>query len=102
MSDALFDAGPLTVYETSVALSAGQRRTVKARATIEAGKHPANGLPIDTTHTCGDCVNLNRYHYRSRTYLKCEFHRLGESHSEASDMRASWPACPHWEASRGA
>ena len=24
-------------------------------------------------------------------------HRLGESHSSASDIRASWPACVLWE-----
>jgi hypothetical protein len=94
VSEPLFDMPRIM----PVKLSAGQRRTVKARLAIAAGKHPANGLPIDTTHTCNDCVHLHRYEYHNRTYIKCPNHRLGESHSEASDMRAGWPACSLFKA----
>lgn len=96
--DQLFDTAPLTIEAlTEPDLSYGQRLTIRARVAIESGKHPANGLPINTDHKCGDCGHLNRYDYHNRTYIKCPKHRLGESHSEASDMRTSWPACPHWK-----
>lgn len=93
MSDALFDPGP-PVVATNETLSTTQRLTLRRQRAIALGKHPANGLPIDTSHTCGQCAHLDRIRWRSRTYLKCPNNRLGESHSEASDMRASWPACP--------
>lgn len=78
--------------------TADRRRTLRARAALEAGRHPANGRMIDPNpeHTCGNCAHLKRYSYHNATYLKCPAHRLGESHSAASDMRASWPACPLW------
>lgn len=95
----LFDPTPFAVVDTPVeVLSADQRRTQRARVAIANGRHPANGLPIDTDHRCADCDHLKRYRHSSRNYLKCAYHRLGESHSAASDMRASWPACPHFEA----
>ena len=91
MTDRLFDPGP--AGETY-----SQRLTLRARDAIAAGRHPANGLPILTTgQTCGNCAHLQHLGYRSRTYLKCEHHRYGTSHSEASDMRAKWPACPHFQ-----
>ena len=98
MTDHLFDVAPLTIEALAEPdLSYGQRLTIRRRLAIEQGRHPANGLPINTTHSCGECEHLNRYDYHRRRYLKCEFHALGESHSEASDMRASWPACPHFK-----
>lgn len=98
MSGTLFDPGPPVVAtnETLAKLSTTQRLTLRRQRAIALGKHPANGLPIDTSHTCGQCAHLNRIHWRSRHFLKCPYNRLGESHSEASDMRASWPACPHF------
>lgn len=99
MGDALFDTDTFTIGQLAAPdLSYGQRLTIRARLAIAEGRHPANGLPIDTEHRCGDCAHFSRYGYRRRTYMKCEFHRLGESHSEASDMRANWPACPHFKA----
>lgn len=96
--DTLFDVAPLTRYAPVVdPLSAGQRITERNHRAIALGKHPANGLPIDASHTCGQCANLQRIRWRSRNYLKCPCHRLGTSHSEASDMRASWPACPYFQ-----
>lgn len=97
--DQLFDTAPLTVEALDQPnLSYGRRLTILAHLAIENDRHPANGLPIDKAHTCGDCGNLNRYHYHNRIYTKCPKHRLGESHSEASDIRCGWPACPHWTA----
>lgn len=98
MNDRLFDVAPVGPGTAATALSYGQRLTIRARTAIANGRHPANGLPIDTTHTCGTCDHLNRYEYHTRTRIKCPMHRLGESHSEASDMRTNWPACPHYTA----
>lgn len=91
----LFDVTPI-VPDPVAELSADQRRTRAAAVALELGRHPANGLPVDRAHTCGTCEHLHRYRYHNRRYLKCPNHRLGESHSAASDMRASWPACPLW------
>lgn len=99
MSDALFDQTEFTIDQLAdPGLSAGQRRTIRARLSIAEGRHPANGEPIDADHRCGDCVNLQPRRGSQRTYFKCDFHRLGRSNCEASDIRASWPACPHYKA----
>lgn len=90
----LFD---LPGIEPEPAASYGRRLTIRAHNAIANGHHPANGLPVNLEHSCDDCAHLNRYKYHNRPLLKCQHHRLGESHSEASDMRASWPACPKWE-----
>jgi hypothetical protein len=96
----LFDPTEFAVIDTPVeVLSADQRRTQRARVAIANGRHPANGLPIDTTHHCGDCVHLicALHDGHPRHYFKCPYHRLGHTFSAASDMRKSWPACPHFE-----
>lgn len=102
MSDArLFDV-PAHETEAVVTLSAGQRRTARQRDLIAAGVHPATKRPIVANgHRCGDCVHRNTVtHYSShlRQWHKCANHYLGESHSDASDIRLSWPACDMWEA----
>jgi hypothetical protein len=94
--DRLFDPGEPLVADITPSLSYGQRLTIRHATALAQGKHPANGLPIDTSTTCGGCANLIRNEGHSRTYLKCRFHRLGLSFSEASDIRAKWPGCPHW------
>lgn len=98
--DALFDGFDPVVPVPDEPLSATQRVTLRNRTALELGKHPANGLPLDPDpdHRCGNCASFNRYAYHGRVYNKCPHHRLGESHSAASDMRAGWPACPHWNA----
>jgi len=35
--------------------------------------------------------------YRAGAHHKCDQHRLGESHSAASDVRVGWPACVRFE-----
>lgn len=42
------------------------------------------------TGHCADCEHLIRKVY-DRTYYKCEVY--GDSNSEATDWRKSWPAC---------
>lgn len=86
-------------------LSADQRRTLAHRRLLEQGIHPATRRPLlpwppdepeyDVDRpTCATCIHIRRYSGgHARTYIKCARHRLGESHSAASDVRASWPAC---------
>lgn len=93
----LFESADFTVIAEPVeVLSAGRRITRRNRIALALGQHPANGLPIDEAHRCGECSHLQREHHggNPKVFLKCEHHRLGRSFSEASDMRASWPACP--------
>lgn len=85
------DPAPVTV-------SLQRRRTLRAAAMLADGKHPANGLPINRDHRCGDCFHIRANPRNTRTFFKCLHHRFGCSHSDASDMRLSWPACPKFEA----
>lgn len=74
----LFDQTEFTIDQLAdPGLSAGRRRTIRARVAIAEGRHPANGLPIDLEHRCGDCDNLHRGGRSDRVWLKCPFHRLG-------------------------
>jgi hypothetical protein len=80
--------------EVEVKLSATRRLTIRNNEKIAKGIHPATSRPLVTDgRICNDCLNLHRYQYHNGTYIKCSRHRLGESHSAASDVRASWPAC---------
>lgn len=93
----LFDPGapdPRAVVEV---LSVDRRRTIKNAAILADGRHPATGLHLaDNGETCGTCAHHHAYDYHNRGYHKCDVHRLGESHSAASDIRVSWPACTQW------
>lgn len=68
--------------------------TTRAQQHLEAGRHPANGQPLhdDPARTCRTCI-YHRPVKRTRTYHKCENHRLGITRSAASDIRVTWPAC---------
>lgn len=94
----LFELEPVPEPEPVEVLSADRRRTLKRRAAIAAGKHPGNGLPIDTAHTCGECKHIIRAHHGGspRSWLKCPPY-VGHTFGAATDIRASWPACPHFE-----
>jgi len=92
MPDRLFDVPDLPEPEQ---LSAGQRLTRRNAEQLARGINPATNHPFlksETPLTCGDCAHHIAVHV-ARTYHKCERHRLGESHSAASDIRVSWPAC---------
>lgn len=81
-------------------LSAGRRRTLRQQADLAAGRHPATGLPLnDTGAKCGSCIHHRAIEsHRGGSYWhKCAASKLGLSHSEASDIRISWPACTKWE-----
>ena len=100
MTDAtLFDPGP-PLPDPLDGLSAGQRLTLRNHQLLAEGTHPA-------THTatrpdlgrCGDCAHAIIEHHggSARAWWKCELHRLGRSHSAASDIRVGWPACARFE-----
>jgi hypothetical protein len=72
------------------------RRTARRRLLLEAGVHPATGLrlfPAVFGHQCGGCANAVKVQHGARSYWKCNESRLGLSHSAASDIRVTWPAC---------
>lgn len=75
-------------------LSYGRRLTLRNQAAFEQGRHPATGLPLadNPDLTCGTCDH-HVVHRLGHTYHKCKLHRLGRSHSEASDIRVKWRAC---------
>lgn len=80
-------------------LSATQALTKRNNDTLAAGRHPATGLRLAPYGaTCGACAHHQAYEYHSKTYHKCELHRLGQSHSSASDVRVGWPACMAFKA----
>ena len=94
----LFDLPPLPDVEPVEKPTAGQRLTIRNNAAIAAGRHPATGRALLDGETCGTCAYHHNYRWDTRSYHKCEQHRLGESRSEASDIRVSWPACVLWVA----
>jgi hypothetical protein len=108
-------------------MSAGQRRTARQRELIEAGIHPLTKRELHVSasktggtkqlggvsasesasgrsqpFTCGGCANRGTITYAG-SYPKCFLTFDGGStyplfsHSEASDCRAWWPACEHYE-----
>lgn len=95
----------MTLFEVPVIVrprateSATRRLTRRNAEKLAGGTHPATHrrLFIGTGETCGDCVHANHYGHHNRSYWKCAKHRLGESHSAASDIRKSWPACALYE-----
>lgn len=94
MSDRLpLDLGP-AINEPESDESATVRLTRRNREALDRGVHPATMLPlVSDGRTCGDCPHSERVAWRDRAWWKCHRHRLGLSHSAASDIRVSWPAC---------
>lgn len=80
-------------------------RTRRNNEMIEAGTHPATRRPLLVVPdgvgrpTCGDCAQHRaiRSHRPTGYWHKCTISRLGLSHSAASDIRISWPACERFE-----
>ena len=80
-------------------LSADAARTQRQRELLAAGEHPATGVAVTVGPSlqCAGCVHLHRVHRGNTKAYKCDAHRLGMSHSSASDVRVSWPACNWYE-----
>lgn len=121
---ALFAMEPVAA-EPQPAESATVRRTKRHAEFLRGGRHPLTSLmgislwlhteaaPADDKNApgrrCGNCRWRQLVHHHSRSYPKCfapgllnaeSYERLGPprvSCSEASDVRAWWPACREHE-----
>ena len=109
MTEPLFDATPYEVTRPDplpADLSADQRRTLRQRRDIEQGRHPLAGAPLHEQaptdvapgdrgrpFTCGTCSHRSSgSRYR---WPKCD---IGpQSRGAATDVRAWWPACIHYD-----
>jgi hypothetical protein len=95
MADTLFDTHPLIPATDLVSPRTGRpvsKRTLAQRASERrrlAFMHASHGHGPEGV-SCRDCVFLERHRY-TKTYLKCR--RYNVTSSEATDWRASWPAC---------
>lgn len=95
-ADRLFDVPDLPV---PVELSPGQRRTIRQRSDVEAGRHPLTGTPtFPELGTCGTCHFRSPNQGTSREYPKCHFgDGVRITRGAATDVRAWWPACGSYE-----
>lgn len=127
----LFDASPFYVAPPESAdpdLSPDQRRTLRQREDIAAGRHPLTRGPLHPfavaaiarpdnpkgqPFTCGSCRFRELVKYHGKTYPKClrdvtygghDASRVDlrdvkdVSHGTSTDVRAWWPACAGYEA----
>lgn len=94
------DLRPLGMEDRIEKPTADRARTERRRLMLERGEHPTGNGSIDTRQSCGNCIHCtDEYHGGGgRLYHKCDVSRLGRSHSAASDVRLSWPACGKFEA----
>jgi hypothetical protein len=103
VSEPLFDAGPRE--DRDFDLSRDQRRTLRNRATLRRGFHPATRRPLRFTasgqlsgETCGGCAHHTIQGGTAGSYHKCARHWLGgQTRGASSDIRVSWPACELYE-----
>lgn len=73
------------------------KRRVIQGALLDAGVHPF-GYPLrGGPERCADCALAFQTPFRNvRRYWKCE--RKGDTASDRSDLRVSWPACVFFQA----
>ncbi|HZB31246.1 MAG TPA: hypothetical protein VE465_13865 [Streptosporangiaceae bacterium] len=121
--DALFDVDPAAIVppEPTEKLSAQRRRTSRQTEALRGGRHPiglAVGVPLrlhpdapppgDKTAAgprCGGCRFREATGHGKHPFPKCLRGWDGNprkdppfaSHGAATDCRAWWPACEHWE-----
>lgn len=92
-------------------LSAGRRRTLRQADMVQRGVHPLTRLPLHeqatevpkgtraAPFTCGSCVHRVIVSRGAKDYPKCDVDNGAvASHSEATDVRAWWPACTRYVA----
>lgn len=107
-----FDDGP----PPPELVTTGERRRQRQAAAVAAGYHPLHvtivgvRLHPDATldapkgtktapFTCGTCVMRVYKHGGAKSYPKCGVAGR-DSHSDATDVQASWPACTEYQAER--
>lgn len=79
-------------------LGTAARRTIRQRANLDGGLHPATKLRLlndDWGYTCGDCALLWLKRERSFRGWKCAKARrlTAKRKLDGPDMRKWWPAC---------
>lgn len=95
----LFELDPLPPASEPEPLSAGRRLTIRNSDSLARGIHPATGQHLARNgEVCATCTHHQHLGWHNRAFHKCAKHRLGRSHSAASDIRIGWPACTLWEA----
>lgn len=95
----LFNLDPLPPAPEPEPLSAGRRLTIRNSDSLARGIHPATGQRLAVNgETCKTCTHHLHLDWHNRSFHKCAKHRLGLTHSSASDIRTSWSACALWEA----
>jgi hypothetical protein len=130
-TEPLFDASPFYVAPPASSdpnLSPDQRRTLRQREDIAAGRHPLTGGPLHPfaspeiasptaergrPFTCGSCRFRESIKYHNTSYPKCLRdltygpHSAADvkledvahvSHGASTDVRGWWPACTGYEA----
>jgi len=102
MTDRLFPVADLPEAEPQASYT--RRLTIRRRATLAAGRHPATGLgllrltdPPQRAMRCGDCSQATKVSGGGQAFWKCQ--RAGITHGPATDIRISWPACAAFERS---
>jgi len=115
--EALFDVPPeaYVLPPEPEQLTAGERRRRRIAKRIATGEHPL-GYPVmlhdessrdpqdrESGPRCGECKFRVRLEYHNRVYAKCwypdteKYPHPRDSHCDASDIRAWWPACRQFE-----
>lgn len=110
-SPELFDATPWLVEPVNdEPLSADRRRTLRQRTDITNGRHPLAGAPLHAQapsdaasgdrsrpFTCGTCAHrvTQRSPHMANAYPKCSIGPI--TGGPATDVRAWWPACVHYD-----
>ena len=78
-------------------LSYTRRVTLRKKAALAAGLHPATGMPLRTglADSCGTCKHCVSSSNGNRHWYKCDLVPI--TASLATDIRLKWPACVKWE-----
>jgi hypothetical protein len=78
-----------------------RRLTIRNRALLAGGVHPATKMPLLPTDRmpydgarCGNCKHLTS-HSHDRTWYKCSLVPI--TGGPGTDIRLKWPACIKWE-----
>ena len=114
----LFDMKPVPLAAAPEPESATVRRTKRQAALLARGRHPLQPIvgvlflhkeaaPADDRAAaglrCGSCQFRELVGGHARSYPKCMLpapgtgHRLRDTMSDASDVRAWWPACTDYQ-----
>jgi hypothetical protein len=105
----MFEGFSDPVVSESEKTTVGERRRRRQAAAVAAGYHPLHlvvvgvrlhpeanlDAPVGTRSapfTCGSCVHRFNVGGNAKSYPKCDVPGRA-SHSEATDVKSSWPAC---------